>query len=313
MALEKSVLMDDGVVRRYHKIFNIQHILDQATYIELVSYQFSPDDGSTGVHTTLTHEFDDDLTFSEAYEWVNSLPEFEEHTSDSETEIQELNTQLTEARATIAEQETAIEETAVQLENTTSMLNTVAVILTDEQALTVPSIYPEWRGDIYYNVGDRVQYNAELYKCLQNHNAQVTWTPEAAGSLWARLRASEVEPDVVHEWVMPDNTNPYMMGDIVTHNGHTWRSTVDNNIWEPSESTTVWEIIDEPSDEGGTEEPTVELTDEPTGDIPEWTQPDSTNPYMAGDEVTHNGSTWRSTVDNNVWEPGVYGWDMLVA
>ncbi len=42
--------------------------------------------------------------------------------------------------------------------------------------------------------------------------------------------------------------------------------------------------------------------------IPEWEQPDSTNPYRAGDKVTYNGKTWVSDVDNNVWEPGVYGW-----
>ena len=43
-------------------------------------------------------------------------------------------------------------------------------------------------------------------------------------------------------------------------------------------------------------------------DIPEWVQPDSTNPYRKGDKVVHNGKTWESTIDNNVWEPGVYGW-----
>lgn len=42
--------------------------------------------------------------------------------------------------------------------------------------------------------------------------------------------------------------------------------------------------------------------------IPEWEQPDSTNPYMTGDKVTHNDKTWVSDVNNNVWEPGVYGW-----
>lgn len=42
--------------------------------------------------------------------------------------------------------------------------------------------------------------------------------------------------------------------------------------------------------------------------IPEWVQPGSTNPYMMGDKVMHNGLRWVSTVDNNVWEPGVYGW-----
>ena len=28
-----------------------------------------------------------------------------------------------------------------------------------------------------------------------------------------------------------------------------------------------------------------------------------------GDKVTNNGKTWQSTTDNNVWEPGVYGWE----
>ena len=44
-------------------------------------------------------------------------------------------------------------------------------------------------------------------------------------------------------------------------------------------------------------------------EILEWVQPDSTNPYMAGDKVTHNGKVWVSTIDNNIWEPGVYGWE----
>lgn len=46
-----------------------------------------------------------------------------------------------------------------------------------------------------------------------------------------------------------------------------------------------------------------------TDTIPEWEQPESTNPYAKGDKVTHNGKTWQSITDNNVWEPGVYGWE----
>ena len=34
--------------------------------------------------------------------------------------------------------------------------------------------------------------------------------------------------------------------------------------------------------------------------VPEWEQPDSTNPYVKGDKVTHNGKTWISTADGNV-------------
>ena len=51
---------------------------------------------------------------------------------------------------------------------------------------------------------------------------------------------------------------------------------------------------------------------DPTGEtILEWEQPDSTNPYMKGDKVTHNGITYVCDIDNNVWEPGVYGWSVV--
>lgn len=45
--------------------------------------------------------------------------------------------------------------------------------------------------------------------------------------------------------------------------------------------------------------------------IPAWEQPDSTNTYKTGDKVSHNGKTWISIVDNNSWEPGVYGWEVI--
>lgn len=45
--------------------------------------------------------------------------------------------------------------------------------------------------------------------------------------------------------------------------------------------------------------------------IYDWQQPDSTNLYMKGDKVRHNGKIWVSSIDNNSWEPGVYGWDEI--
>lgn len=44
--------------------------------------------------------------------------------------------------------------------------------------------------------------------------------------------------------------------------------------------------------------------------IPDWEQPDSTNPYMTGDKVKFNGKTYESLIDNNVWSPEAYpaGW-----
>lgn len=69
--------------------------------------------------------------------------------------------------------------------------------------------------------------------------------------------------------------------------GHTSQSD-----WTPDTAVSLWARV---------------LIPDP-GEIPEWVQPDSTNPYMKGDRVRHNGSVWVSDVDNNVWEPGVYGW-----
>lgn len=44
--------------------------------------------------------------------------------------------------------------------------------------------------------------------------------------------------------------------------------------------------------------------------IEEWIQPTGAqDAYNTGDKVLHNEKTWISTVDANVWEPGVYGWE----
>lgn len=42
---------------------------------------------------------------------------------------------------------------------------------------------------------------------------------------------------------------------------------------------------------------------------PEWVQPiGASDAYMKGAHVAHNDKHWESEVDNNVWEPGTYGW-----
>lgn len=48
--------------------------------------------------------------------------------------------------------------------------------------------------------------------------------------------------------------------------------------------------------------------------IPTWEQPESTNGFMAGDKVYHNGLLYVSTVDYNTWEPGIEGnpWELVV-
>ena len=111
-------------------------------------------------------------------------------------------------------------------------LVTLRTSATDEQAIGAPSVYPEWKESIEYVVDDRVLYNDVLYKVITAHTSQADWAPDVAASLFAKVLIPD--ENVIPAWEQPDSTNPYMTGDKVTHNGKTWVSIVDNNVWEPS-------------------------------------------------------------------------------
>lgn len=106
-----------------------------------------------------------------------------------------------------------------------------AASLDDTDALNAVELYPEWKPDTSYDVDQRLRYGGVLYRVLQDHTSQNDWTPDVATSLFSQVLIPD--PDAIPEWVQPDSTNPYMLGDKVTHNGKTWENTIDNNVWEP--------------------------------------------------------------------------------
>lgn len=112
-----------------------------------------------------------------------------------------------------------------------AVIESMATGLDDAAALENTELFPTWRTDTAYAVGDRVRHDGILYKCLIAHTSQADWIPSNAVSLWARVLIPD--PEVIPEWVQPDSTNPYMTGDRVTYGGKTWESTVDNNVWQP--------------------------------------------------------------------------------
>lgn len=92
-----------------------------------------------------------------------------------------------------------------------------------------------------------------------------------------------------------NSTATYAVGDRVRYDDTLYvcltAHTAQAN-WTPTTAPSLWAKVLIP-------DPNV---------IPEWEQPDSTNPYMKGDTVSHNDDAWTSDIDNNVWEPGIYGW-----
>lgn len=90
----------------------------------------------------------------------------------------------------------------------------------------------------------------------------------------------------------------YAVGDRLYYEGKLWRvliGHVSQAAWQPDISPSLFAEVLIP-------DPSV---------IPEWVQPSSTNPYMKGDKVRHNGHIWISTMDYNVFEPGVAGWSEI--
>lgn len=202
------------------------------------------------------------------------------------------------------EEESALATIGIKTETEATILretiDNITASFSDEQALTNKILFPVWESGVTYSVNSRVRYGNRLYKVLQAHTSQEDWTPTQAPSLFARILTNEDTGEPV-AWEQPDSTNPYMYGDKVIYNGAVYESIIDNNIWSPIDYPQGWRLIE-------TEEETpVEET------IPEWVQPDSTNPYRIGDKVSYQGLIYQSTIDNNIWSPLDYpaGWALV--
>ena len=105
---------------------------------------------------------------------------------------------------------------------------------------------------------------------------------------------ASITPEIFSPW--SGDVVIYKKGEKIRYNGKTYRVLMDHVSqpdWTPDAAHSLFaEILYE-------------------GNIKEWVQPGSTNPYMKGDKVKHNGKKWQSLVDYNVWEPGAVGTETL--
>lgn len=85
-------------------------------------------------------------------------------------------------------------------------------------------------------------------------------------------------------------------GDVVEREGSIYVCVQGHSTqaaWTPADTPALWRLVRAPSD----------------GPTPAWRQPyGAHDAYAQGARVTHDGHIWCSTIDANVWAPGVYGW-----
>lgn len=98
--------------------------------------------------------------------------------------------------------------------------------------------------------------------------------------------------DLFTEWAYPI---AYTKGQIRRYNGALYKCVQDHTSqadWTPDKAASLWSCTADPAEEW-----------------PAWSQPvGAHDAYSAGAKVSHKGKHWVSTTDNNVWEPGMYGW-----
>ena len=89
-------------------------------------------------------------------------------------------------------------------------IETAVQSLPDSEALEAVTLYPEWAAGVDYSTGYKVQYLGKLYKVVQAHTSQETWTPDITASLYTRI-------DEVHDGTKYDAI-PYE-GNMSLYNG----------------------------------------------------------------------------------------------
>ena len=94
-----------------------------------------------------------------------------------------------------------------------------------------PELFVQWSTHSAYVARDIVRYETALYRCVQAHTSQASWTPTSTPALWVRIGDPGEEWPA---WSQPIGAHDaYGVGDKVTHGGKRWVSTANGNVWAP--------------------------------------------------------------------------------
>lgn len=153
-----------------------------------------------------------------------------------------------EELAAIEERKASGQRSAAKSRQTATALSMFvqSAALPRAEAVAVAFLYPEWDGGgVSYQAGQWVLYESDLYHVEQAHTSQPDWTPDAAPSLYTRMRLA---PDGVRIWEQPTHAeNAFDKGEKCHYpdaDGSVYRSTMDGNTTEPTTVSAMWEEVE---------------------------------------------------------------------
>ena len=86
MALKKDIEQINGIITSYHRIYSIENIVNQSLNIIVFSYldnnaREKEENGNNQIYKqtkSYTTQYEETLTVEDAYEYLKTLPEFED-------------------------------------------------------------------------------------------------------------------------------------------------------------------------------------------------------------------------------------------
>ena len=126
-------------------------------------------------------------------------------------------------------------------------LQMFAQSLTDDQALSVATVFDTWETNKNYKTGDFITYGVksvgdpQLYKVVQDHSSQENWTPDISASLYSPLGLDDAGHPI---WSQPTGSHDaYNAGDIVNFKGTLYESLIDGNTYSPDIYSAGWKVF----------------------------------------------------------------------
>lgn len=191
--------------------------------------------------------------------------------------------------------------------NGTNFVSTVKVdenVFTDN--LSVMTVSDGETENVYHNVeliqqqewpdgwylAFREKTAQELAVANLNELVGLAFVTLAEGGQINEVTAAE-HAELFTPWAYPVS---YTVGQICQHGGKLYKcltAHMSQEDWGPDVAPSLWVGISDPAEEW-----------------PAWSQPiGAHDAYPLGAKVSHNAKHWTSAIANNVWEPGVYGWE----
>ena len=125
-----------------------------------------------------------------------------------------------------------------------AMIEKAAVSLNDEDALEAAELFPLWVTDTAYEADERIRYGEKLYRCVQAHTSQESWTPDLTPALWTEV----AKPGEIPVWKQPTGVqDAYNTGDRVWYpekNTTVYESLIDGNVWSPADYPQGWKVVE---------------------------------------------------------------------